>query len=105
MDAGWDVYSKLVLQQLDDLNTSVKDLRTEIHDMKNKLAEVKGQQLSVQDIKAWKERVDEVASPAQMKEMKKEFEDLKTFKTKAVAVFAFVQFLMAVALLYSKIVS
>ena len=50
----------------------------------------------VDELKAWKEKVDEVASPSQMQAMVKEVEELKLFKTKAVTVFAVVQFLMAV---------
>ena len=32
MDAGWG-YSKMVLQQLEDLSASMKDLRTEIKEL------------------------------------------------------------------------
>jgi len=35
--------------------------------------------------------------------MKKEVEDLKQYKTKSMAIFAFVQFLMGAALFYSKL--
>ena len=43
----------------------------------------------------WKERIDEVASPSQLKDLQDQVEDLKLFKTKAVTIFAVVQFAMA----------
>jgi len=42
MDAGWDVYSKLVLQQLEDLNNGMSHLRSEIQELKTEVAELRG---------------------------------------------------------------
>lgn len=49
----------------------------------------------VDELRAWKEKVDEVASPTQLQVALKEVDDLKQFKTKAVTIFAVVQFGMA----------
>ena len=43
---------------------------------------------------AWKDKVDEVASPSQLQVKFNEVEDLKQFKTKAITIFAVVQFAM-----------
>ena len=48
----------------------------------------------VDELKVWKEKVDEIASPSQLQAALKEIEDLKLFKTKAVTIFAVVQFAM-----------
>ena len=62
---GWETYSKLVLQQLETLSHGIEGLRTELQDMKNQLTELKAKEDRVQDLKIWKEKVDEVASPTQ----------------------------------------
>ena len=99
---SWDQYSRLVLQQLETLSSGIEALRGELQDVKNQLTELKAKEDRVQDLKDWKEKIDEVASPSQLQNALQEIEDLKTFKTKAVTIFAGVQFLMASALAYSK---
>ena len=99
---SWDQYSRLVLQQLETLSNGIEALRGELQDVKNQLTELKAKEDRVQDLKDWKEKIDEVASPTQLQNALQEIEDLKTFKTKAVTIFAGVQFLMATALAYSK---
>jgi len=95
---GWDQYSMLVLQQLETLSTGIEALRQELQDVKNQLTELKAKEDRVQELKAWKERMDDVASPSQIKSALDEFEELKLFKTKAVTVFMVVQFGMGLAL-------
>jgi len=98
MDTGWEVYSKMVLKQLEDLGNSMNGLRIEIQELKSEIAEIRGQQSNVQDLKIWKSKIDEVCSPTQLKELKEEVDELKMFKTKAITIFAGVQFLMGVIL-------
>lgn len=95
---GWDQYSMLVLQQLETLSTGIEALRQELQDVKNQLTELKAKEDRIQELKAWKERMDDVASPSQIKSALDEFEELKLFKTKAVTVFMVVQFGMGLAL-------
>jgi TolA-binding protein len=99
---GWDQYSRLVLQQLETLSSGIEALRAELQDVKNQLTELKAKEDRVQDLKEWKEKIDEVASPSQLQNALQEIEDLKTFKTKAITIFAVVQFLMAGALAFTK---
>ena len=101
-ESSWGQYSRLVLQQLETLSNGIEALRSELQDVKNQLTELKAKEDRVQDIKDWKEKIDEVASPSQLQAALQEIEDLKTFKTKAVTIFAGVQFLMAAALALSK---
>ena len=65
---GWDTYAKLVLQQLETLSTGIEGLRFELQNVKDQLTELKVKEDRVQDIKAWKEKMDDVASPPQIKE-------------------------------------
>jgi len=99
---GWETYSKLVLQQLETMATGIEGLRTELQDVKNQLTELKAKEDRVQDLKVWKEKMDDIASPPQLREAIKDIEELKTFKTKAVTIFMVVQALMGMALAWSK---
>ena len=95
---GWDTYSKLVLQQLETLTKGIEGLRSELQHVKDQLTELKAKEDRVQDLKEWKEKMDDVASPPQLKSAIQEIEDLKLFKTKAVTIFAVIQFGMAAAM-------
>jgi Tfp pilus assembly protein PilO len=102
-EPSWDQYSRLVLQQLETLSSGIEGLRIELQDVKNQLTELKAKEDRVQDLKDWKEKIDEVASPSQLQNALQEIQDLKTFKTKAVTIFAGVQFLMASILAISQL--
>jgi len=95
---GWDQYYQVVLQQLESLSTGVEALRSELQDVKNQLTELKAKEDRIQDIKAWKERMDEIVSPSQIKAVLNEVEELKMFKTRAVTIFMVVQFAMGSAI-------
>ena len=95
---GWDTYSKLVLQQLETMANGIEALRAELQDMKGQLTELKAREDRVQDLKVWKEKMDDVASPPQLKEALEQIENLKLFKTKAVTMFMVVQSLMGFAI-------
>jgi len=92
---GWDTYSKLVLQQLESLSGGIDGLQSELQDVKEQLTELKAKEDRVQDLKSWKEKFDEVASPTQLQIRFEEIEELKEFKTKAVTMFMVVQAAMA----------
>lgn len=94
---GWDTYSKLVLQQLETLSTGIEGLRFELQNVKDQLTELKVKEDRVQDIKAWKEKMDDIASPPQLKQALEEIEELKEFKTKSITAFMVIQALMAAA--------
>ena len=103
-DQGWETYSKLVLQQLETLNTGIESMRKELQDVKQQITKIKAKDDRLDEIKLWKEKIDEVASPSQIKYAFRELEELKTFKTKAVTIFMVVQFAMAVAVLVSRFI-
>ena len=54
------------------------------------------------ELRAWKANIDEVASPTQLKEAINDISELKQFKIKAITAFAVVQAVMALALTLSK---
>ena len=92
---GWAEYSKLVLKELETLAQGIKELNDSMNEMKREITEIRAREDKVQELVKWKDRVDEVASPTQLEKLKEEVEDLKLFKTKAVTIFAVIQFAMA----------
>ena len=99
---GWGEYSRLVLKELETLASSIQSLNSEIQELKQEIARMREREDRVDELRAWKDKVDEVASPSQLQVKFNEVEDLKLFKTKAVTIFAVVQFAMALALAASK---
>ena len=97
-DQGWETYSKLVIQQLETLNTGIESMRKELQDVKEQITKIKAKEDRLEELKNWKDKIDEVVSPSQMKYAMRELENLRTFKTKAVTIFAVVQFTMGAIL-------
>ena len=95
---GWETYSKLVIQQLETLNVGIESMRKELQDVKEQITKIKAKEDRLEELKAWKDKIDEVVSPSQMKYAMRELENLRTFKTKAVTIFAVVQFTMGAIL-------
>jgi predicted nuclease with TOPRIM domain len=92
---GWSEYSRLVLKELETLASSIQSLNAEIQELKQEIARMREREDRVDELRAWKEKIDEVASPTQLSAALSEVDDLKQFKTKAVTIFAVVQFGMA----------
>ena len=90
-DNGWNEYSRLVLEQLESLSVGIDAVRDEMQGIKQELAIMKAKEDRITDIKTWKEKIDDIASPTQLKSTLKEVEELKLFKTKAIAIFMAVQ--------------
>ena len=92
--AGENNWTNLILQQLETLAGGIDGLRSELQEMRNQLVEMRAREDRVQELRNWTERVDDVASPAQLRTALNDLEELKTFKTKAVTIFTGVQVLM-----------
>ena len=103
-DQGWETYSKLVIQQLETLNKGIESMRKELQDVKEQITKIKAKEDRLEELKTWKDKIDEVVSPSQMKYAMRELEELRTFKTKSVTIFMVVQFAMAVAVLVSRFI-
>ena len=100
---GWNEYSKLVLKELESLADSIDNLNTQIQDVKQELIEIRVREDRIDELKLWKERIDDVCSPSQLKELTVDVNSLNSFKTKAVGVFIAVQFIMGAIAWYLKI--
>ena len=100
---GWNEYSKLVIKELESLALGIKELSIEIQYIKKEIAEMRVREDRVEDLREWKNAIDEVASPTQLKNLLEEVEEIKQFKTKSVTIFMVVQFLMGLGLAVSKL--
>ena len=102
-EKGWGEYSRLVLKELETLAVGIKELNESMNNIKGEIAELRAKEDKVQELVKWKERIDEVTSPTQLKELQVEVDELKLFKTKAVTIFAVVQFAMATMVFAEKL--
>ena len=87
-------YNQLVLAQLQALSQAMEALRGDLQFVRQEITELKAKEDRVVELKKWKQRIDEVVSPPQLEKLVKEVQDLNNFKTKAVTIFAVVQFAM-----------
>ena len=102
---GWNEYSRLVLKELETLSDGIQSLKEEIQSVKQELALLKQKEDRVEELKVWKEKIDEVASPTQIKNLVEDVDSLKVFKTKAITIFAVIQFAMAAIMFGMKFLS
>ena len=96
-------YNQLVLAQLQALSQGIELLRADLQTVKEDLTKLKAREDRVDDLQEWKTRVNEIVSPSQMAQLVADVRELSDFKTKAVTIFAVVQFGMAVLVLVSKL--
>jgi hypothetical protein len=94
--ALWAEYSKLVLKELDRMNNNYESLRENISDINAKLNDVKNTEKSLQDLKIWQEKVNDVWSTTQMKEAKDEIYKQKSRWTATIAILLFIQIIIGI---------
>ena len=97
-------YNQLVLAQLQSLSQAMEALRGDLQGVRQEIAELKAKEDKVIELREWKQKIDDVISPPQLGKLVEDIKDLNNFKTKAVTIFAVVQFVMAVLVLVSKLV-
>ena len=99
---SWNEYSRLVLKELETLALGIYSLRHEVADLKQEIAELRLKEDKVKELRDWKDKIDDVASPSQLREHIKKIDELNQFKTKAITIFAVVQFAMGAAIAMMK---
>lgn len=95
---GWNEYSRLVLKELESLSDNIDGIKVELQEVKQEIAKMQVREDKVEDLRVWRERLDEIVSPSQLRELILNVEKLKIFRTKAITIFAVVQFGMAALL-------
>lgn len=102
---GWNEYSKLVLKEIQTLSNDIDHLSDQISDIKQELVQLKSKEDRVENLSKWKEKLDEVATPTQLKQLSLSVEDLKKFKIQSITVFAVIQFSMGLIMLLLKFIN
>ena len=102
-DNGWNEYSRMVLKQLEDMSAGINGLRTEIEGLKREITELRAKEDKVAEIAEWKRRIDEVASPTQLKDLQGQVAELQDFKVKATTAFIAAQMVVATAFALLKL--
>ena len=100
---GWNEYSKLVLKELETLADGVEALQKELQEVRRDIAKIETRESKVDEVREWKSKMDEVISPAQLKELVKEHKENREFMIRAVTIMAVIQFIVASALVWIKI--
>ena len=99
-NGNWGDYSRLVLDQLKNLNSSMTKLREDFDDVKKDLIYIKAREDKIVDLIKWKEAVIEIAPPKTLKEALERIEELNKFKNSSVAIFGTIQFIMGILVIY-----
>lgn len=92
---GWNEYSKLVIAELKRLGTGITDLHMEIQNLKTEINDSRLKQSQIDEIKKWKDNMDEIVSPTQLKKIIEEVQELKLFKNQALTIWFVVQLIFA----------
>lgn len=95
---GWNEYSRLVLAELEKLNNSVEEISDDITELRQEITKIKSIKYDITDIKEWRKDLSEVVSPTQLKEVRKDVDKLKTFKTVSTTAWVIVQILFGIAI-------
>jgi len=104
----WGDYGKLVLKELERLSDNQEKMREDLDirfkEMNNILSEFKSTEKTVTDHKVWIEKVNDVWSPAQMKEAKDELYRQKNKWVATIAIMTFLEILIGVIIsLWGKV--
>ena len=95
---GWSEYGRLVLKELERLNDGQDKLKDEIdkkfQELNEKMSEFKSTEKEVDELKEWKEKVQEVWSTSQMKSARDEVYKQKNHFAKTAGVLIALQIII-----------
>ncbi len=67
----------LILQQLQKMEDKLDNLATALHETNLEMTRIGGMKHALQDLKTWKENVESVVNPEDLREMKKALQEIK----------------------------
>jgi len=77
---SWNEWSMHVLKELERLNGNYDKISSEISKTNQEITRVSGMKFAINDMKAWKERIEEVVNADDLKVMKEFATELSDFK-------------------------
>jgi vacuolar-type H+-ATPase subunit I/STV1 len=72
---GWNEWSMHVLKELERLNNNYEKMHSEIQKTNQEITRVSGMKHAINDLKAWKESLDEVINKEDLRAMKAAFNE------------------------------
>jgi DNA repair ATPase RecN len=69
--------NNIILQQLQKMEGKIDKLASELHNTNLEMTRIAGMKFALNDIKTWKENVESVVNPEDLREMKKALQDIK----------------------------
>jgi len=67
----------LILQQLQKMEDKIDNLASSLHETNLEMTRIGGMKHALQDIKIWKENLEKVVNPDDLRDMKKALQDIK----------------------------
>jgi len=98
----WNVWSRHVLAELKRLNENYESLKLMNEDIKKDIAKFSGMEESISELRDWRSRIDEIASPAQLQSLVDKVGELEKFKIKAITVWVVIQTITTIAIGFAK---
>ena len=68
----------LILKHLEKLEDKIDGLATDLQQTNIEMAKLSGMKHALQDLKAWKENVESIVNPEDLREMKRSLAEIKT---------------------------
>jgi predicted RNase H-like nuclease (RuvC/YqgF family) len=68
----------LILNHLEKLEAKMDGLATDLQQTNISITKLEGMKFALQDLKAWKENVESIVNPEDLREMKRSLQEIKT---------------------------
>lgn len=117
-NSGWTEYNRMILTQLEVINTNIQALNTKISDIDNRVLTITLKEDKIKELVEWKNSVTSIVNTNELNKikenhdrikyedynnLKKIVEDLKEYKIKAITTFSIIQFIMALLIFWKNI--
>lgn len=70
--------NNIILQQLQKMEVKIDKLAEELHNTNLEMTRIGGMKHALGDIKSWKENIESIVNPDDLREMKKALQEIKT---------------------------
>jgi len=117
-NSGWTEYNRMILNQLEIINTNIQTLNNKINEIDNRVLAITLKEDKIKELADWKNSVTSVVSINELHKIKEthdklkhedftqiknNIEVLKEFKIKAITAFSIIQFIMALLIFWKNL--
>lgn len=97
---GWNEYSKLVLKELETLADGVDSLKKELQETRRDIAKLEARESKVDEIREWKQKMNDIITPEQLKDLIREHKQHRDFQIKSIAILGFIQLALTIDIVW-----